>query len=89
MDDPCPNLKKKIYLPDEEDEEGKREEVDGDGKKQRKKRNLKQTERIIYAPFSNLGFLNFDKSGGYITIPDNHVVFTKREKAEKFNDVVK
>lgn len=25
---------------------------------------------------------NYDKSGGFITIPDNYVMFTKREKAE-------
>jgi hypothetical protein len=30
--------------------------------------------------------LNYDKSGGFITIPDNHIIFTKREKAELLED---
>ena len=34
-----------------------------------KRRTLKKNERIIYAPFSNLGFLNFEGTGGFITIP--------------------
>ena len=47
------------------------------GKK--KRRTLKDKERIIYAPFSSLGALNFDKTSGYITIPDKYVVFSKTE----------
>ena len=43
----------------------------------RKRRTLKDKEKIIYAPFSSLGALNFDKTSGYITIPDKYVVFTK------------
>ena len=39
-------------------------------------RNLKESERIIYAPHSTLGFTNFDKAG-FITIPDEFVAFTK------------
>jgi hypothetical protein len=34
-----------------------------------------------------LGFLNYDKSGGFITIPDNFVMFTKRDKAEILDEV--
>ena len=37
---------------------------------------------MIYAPQCNLGFLNYDKSGGFITIPDDYVMFTKRDKME-------
>lgn len=47
------------------------------GKK--KRRTLKDKERIVYAPFSSLGALNFDKTSGYITIPDKYVVFSKTE----------
>ena len=38
---------------------------------------LKDKEKIIYAPFSNLGALNFEKSTGYITIPDKQVIYTR------------
>lgn len=48
-----------------------------DGKK--KRRTLKDKERVIYAPFSSLGALNFDKTSGYITIPDKYVIFSKTE----------
>jgi len=74
IDDPCPPYAKN--LPNEENEEniGKQ--------KKKKKRTLKQTERIIYAPNSNLGYLNYEKSGGYITIPDKHVIFTKLDKPQ-------
>ena len=40
-------------------------------------RTLKDKEKIIYAPFSNLGALNFEKSTGYITIPDKQVIYTR------------
>ncbi len=43
----------------------------------KKWRTLKDKEKIVYAPFSNLGSLNFDRSSGYITIPDKHIVYTK------------
>lgn len=53
-----------------------------------KRRTLKDKEKIIYAPFSSLGALNFDKTSGYITIPDKHVVFTKikNENDEVINE---
>jgi len=50
-----------------------------DEETKKKKRSLKQKEKVIYAPNSNLGFINFDTAGGYITIPDKHVVFTRRD----------
>lgn len=52
-------------------------------KKNNKRRTLKQNERIIYAPYADLNTVNFDKTGGYITIPEEHVVFTKLEKPTK------
>lgn len=47
--------------------------------KKKKLRTLTQKERIIYAPNSNLGFLNYEKTGGYITIPDEYVLYTRKE----------
>ena len=45
--------------------------------KKKGSRTLKDKERVLYAPFCNIGALNFEKSTGYITIPDNQVVYTK------------
>lgn len=39
-------------------------------------RTLKDT-KVLYAPFSNIGALNFEKSTGYITIPDSQVIYTR------------
>jgi ribosome biogenesis protein BMS1 len=49
-------------------------------------RNLKSNERTIYAPYCNLGFLNFEKSGGYISIPDDYVVFSKKDRPDVMMD---
>lgn len=46
----------------------------------RRKRTLKKEERVVYAPHMDLGFLNFDKSGTFVTIPDSQVVFTRRDQ---------
>ena len=43
----------------------------------KKKRNLKDKEKVLYAPFSNIGAMNFEKTTGYINIPDQYVVYTK------------
>lgn len=59
------------------------QENEEDKPKIKKKRTLKQNEKLIYAPHSDLNALNFDKSGGYITIPEEHIVFTKIEKPSK------
>jgi hypothetical protein len=40
-------------------------------------RTLKDREKVLYAPFSNVGALNFEKSSGYITIPDSQVIYTR------------
>ena len=46
-------------------------------KKSKAMRSLKDKEKILYAPFSNVGTLNFEKSTGYITIPDKQVIYTR------------
>lgn len=72
IQDPVPvEARKPAYMSKQEFEE--------QGKK--KRRTLKDKERIIYAPFSSLGALNFDKTSGYITIPDKYVFFSKTEEA--------
>lgn len=45
--------------------------------KKSKKRNLKDKERVLYAPYTNIGSMNFEKTTGYINIPDSNVVFTR------------
>lgn len=74
IQDPVPvEAKKPAYMKKEEFEQLQ-------GKK--KRRTLKDKERIVYAPFSSLGALNFDKTSGYITIPDKYVVFSKTEDVD-------
>ena len=48
--------------------------------KKSKKRNLKDKERVLYAPYTNIGSMNFDKQTGYITIPEENVVFTRTDE---------
>ena len=43
----------------------------------KKKRNLREREKTVYAPYASIGSLNFDRSSGYITIPAKHVLFTE------------
>ena len=40
-------------------------------------RNLKDKERVLYAPYTNIGSMNFEKTTGYINIPDQNVVYTR------------
>lgn len=42
-------------------------------------RSLNEKERAMYAPSSNVGHLKYDESTGYLNLPDNYVMFTKRE----------
>jgi len=42
-----------------------------------KKRSLKDKERVLYAPYTNIGAMNFEKTTGYINIPDQNVVYTR------------
>ena len=61
VDDPCPiEIKKTVKQRQTEMAAGKS-----------KKRTLTDKERVLYAPFCNIGAMNFEKSTGYITIPDS------------------
>lgn len=94
VDDPCPIVQNEEVAKKEElFEEGAAEPEAGNDnantignnrkqKQQKKMRNLKANERTIYAPYCNLGFLNFEKSGGYISIPDDYVVFSKKDRPD-------
>ena len=46
------------------------------------KRTLKQKENTIFAPWCKLNNIEFDKSDGFITIPEKYVNFTKRDIEE-------
>ena len=50
-------------------------------------RTLKKKDKVIYAPMTNLGFMNFESTGGFITIPDKNVVFTDVKKLEALGEV--
>ena len=66
IDDPCPiELKRTVK---EKQQNHSLAKLTGATKKLR---TLKDKEKVLYAPFSNIGALNFEKSTGYITIPDN------------------
>lgn len=72
VDDPCPiELKRTVR---EKQHLHNLSKTTGQTKKLR---HLKDKEKVLYAPNSNIGALNFDKSSGYITIPDNQVVYTR------------
>lgn len=62
MEDPCPIEAKKTV-------KQKQAELHTEASR-RKKRTLKDKERVLYAPYSNIGAMNFEKTTGYITIPD-------------------
>ena len=73
MDDPCPiEMKKTVKQKQAEHEAEKNGLV-----KKTKKRNLKDRERVLYAPYTNIGAMNFEKATGYINIPDKNVVYTR------------
>ena len=68
MEDPCPiELKKTVKQKQSELATGKKKGG----------RKLTDKERVLYAPFSNIGAMNFEKTTGYITIPDKYVMYTK------------
>lgn len=76
VEDPCPiELKKTVKKKQQEHQE----EMNG---KIKRKRTLKDRERSLYAPFSNIGAMNFENTTGYITIPDKYVVYTKLNEQE-------
>lgn len=53
--------------------------------KGRKKRTLKQKEKVLYAPYCNINTLEYDRNEGYVNIPDRFVAFTKRTEDEKLD----
>ena len=74
IDDPCPiEMKKTVKQKQKEHQMEKNGEIPA----KKKKRTLKDKEKVLYAPFSNIGAMNFEKTTGYITIPDQYVVYTK------------
>lgn len=66
VEDPCPiELKRTVK------EKQKLHAIEkATGIIQKSARTLKDKDKAVYAPFSNLGSLNFEKATGYITIPD-------------------
>ena len=48
-----------------------------------KGRNLKDKERVLYAPYTNIGSMNFEKTTGYINIPDQNVVYTRIDEEDQ------
>lgn len=82
VEDPCPPLEKNIEQAPEPVIEGEEPEDEENGEKKKKanrSRTLELNQRVLYAPQSNVGVLAFDETGGYITIPDKFVIFTKKE----------
>lgn len=84
IDDPCPiELKRSVR---------EKQEIHNQAKKTgatKKLRSLKDKEKVLYAPNSNIGALNFDKSTGFITIPDSQVVYTRADGEIKAEDLEK
>lgn len=80
IDDPCPiELKKTVKQKQAEHEA----EKNGLVKKSQKKRNLNDKERVLYAPYANIGSMNFEKTTGYINIPDQNVVYTRIDEEDE------
>ena len=74
MDDPCPIEVKRSAK--QKSIEHEREKTMGT-KSKKSMRTLNGKEKVLYAPFSNIGALNFEKTTGYITIPDSQVIYTR------------
>ena len=78
MDDPCPiELKKTVKQKQAEHEAEKQGLI-----KPKKKRNLKDKEKVLYAPYTNIGAVNFENTTGYINIPDQNVVYTRLDEED-------
>ena len=48
-------------------------------KKKKTHRTLKQKEKALYAPSSNVGMLKYDESTGYLNLPERYVMFSKHD----------
>ena len=44
---------------------------------------MKDKERVLYAPYTNIGSMNFEKTTGYINIPDKNVVYTRIDEDDE------
>lgn len=73
VDDPCPIELKKTVRQKQAEHVAEKQGL----MKKKKKRHLKDRERLIYAPYTNIGAMNFESTTGYINIPDKNVVFTR------------
>ena len=81
VEDPCPiELKKTVKQKQAEHEAEKNGLVK---KSAGKKRNLNDKERVLYAPYTNIGAMNFEKTTGYINIPDKNVVYTRLDEEDE------
>lgn len=58
-------------------------EQENNRKKKKGNRSLKTDERLLFAPQCNIGVLSFDETGGYVTIPEKYIVFTRRDGEDK------
>jgi len=45
-------------------------------------RSLKDKDRGIYAPSSNVGSLKYDENTGYLNLPEQYVMFTKHDNED-------
>ena len=43
---------------------------------------MKDKERVLYAPYTNIGSMNFENTTGYINIPEKNVVFTRIDEED-------
>ena len=59
-----------------------------EAKKKKTHRTLKQKEKALYAPSSNVGKLKYDESTGYLNLPERYVMFSKHEgeNTEEFTE---
>lgn len=91
IDDPCPSLEQKVEAAQTEAEyEGTKEATNLNGENKEKKkagrsRTLELNQRLLYAPQSNVGVLAFDETGGYVTIPDKFIIFTKKDGEDELH----
>lgn len=86
LEDPCPPLEKKVEQTKTEADFLKGSEGEAEAKEKKKPnhtRTLELDQRMLYAPQSNVGVLTFDETGGYVTIPDKFVIFTKQENEDQ------
>ena len=44
---------------------------------------MKDKDRVLYAPYTNIGSMNFEKTTGYINIPDQTVVYTRIDEDDE------